>query len=61
MKVWNARCSVFGHGYMTMARENIKKVQHIYLEIGMVIIGNDHTGYKQVEHIYLEFGMVIWQ
>ena len=54
--------SVFGHGYMTMARENIKKVQHIYLEIGMVIIGNDdHTGYKQVEHIYLEFGMVIWQ
>ena len=51
--------SVFGHGYMTMARENIKKVQHIYLEIGMVIIGNDHTGYKQVEHLYLDFGMVI--
>ena len=53
--------SVFGHGYVTMTRENIKYVQHIYLEIGMVIFGNDHTGYKQVEHLYLEFGMVIWQ
>ena len=40
-------------------RTGYKQVEHIYLEFGMVITGNDHTGYKQVEHVYLDFSMVI--
>ena len=45
--------------YMTMTRKDIRYVEHIYLEFGMITMTLTIQNIKYVEHVYFDFGMLI--